>query len=141
MSQARCVGSTNPQQTSASGAGQELGYYLNPDLRAYLGYSFGSADDRDFGGYRSDGGIYGGVNFKVNRLFNDFGVQMPVAKPADEDNVQALNASASQESLFDNVESDPFAEDIAPAAESVTPEFQDALPAEDSAQEVPRALF
>ena len=118
----------------------ELGYYLNPDLRAYLGYSFGSADDRDFGGYRSDGGLYGGVNFKVNRLFNDFGVQMPVAKP-DNDDVQAFDASASQEPLFDSVDSDPFADDIAPAAESVAPEFQEALPAEDSAQEIPRALF
>ncbi len=119
----------------------ELGYYLNPDLRAYLGYSFGSVDnDRDFGSYRSDGGIYGGVNFKVNRLFNDFGVQMPVAKP-DNDDVQAFEASTSQETLFDNVDSDPFEEDAAPAAESVTPEFQEALPAEDDAQEIPRALF
>ncbi len=119
----------------------ELGYYLNPDLRAYLGYSFGSADDRDFGGFRSDGGVYGGVNLKVNRLFNGFGIQAPVAKPVNDD-VQALNDSVEDpEPLFGTVDSDPLANDIAPAAESVTPEFQEALPEEDSNQEVSRVLF
>ncbi len=59
----------------------EAGYGVTPDLRLYLGYAFGSADDRDFTGYRSDGGLYGGINFKVNSLFNGFGVQKPVEKP------------------------------------------------------------
>lgn len=66
---------------NALGWALEGGYSLTPDLRLYLGYAFGSADDRDFSGYRSDGGIYGGVNFKVNSLFNGFGVQKPVEKP------------------------------------------------------------
>jgi len=121
------------------GLAGEVGYYVNPDLRAYLGYSFGSVDDRDFGGFRSDGGIYGGVNLKVNRLFNGFGVQMPVAEP-DNDSIQALGASASQEPLFERTDADPFADEAAPA-ESAAPEFQDALNEDNSAQEIPRALF
>lgn len=66
---------------SGLGWALEAGYGVTPDLRLYLGYAFGSANDRDFTGYRSDGGLYGGVNFKVNSLFNGFGVQKPVEKP------------------------------------------------------------
>ncbi len=117
----------------------ELGYYLNPDLRAYLGYSFGSADDRDFGGFRSNGGIYGGVNFKVNRLFDDFGVQMPVAKPAED--LQALNSDDSQEPLFELSDSDLTLEGSDPTAESVGSELQSSLPNEDSATEIPDSLL
>ncbi len=114
----------------------ELGYYINPDLRAYLGYSFGSVDDRDFSGYRSEGGVYGGLNLKVNRLFNDFGVQEPVPKP-----VETSAAAPSQESFFaEPVES---VEDTAPAAEASEPIFfesDDPTPAQTE-EEIPRALF
>ncbi|MEC4864547.1 MAG: TonB-dependent receptor, partial [Jaaginema sp. PMC 1078.18] len=56
----------------------ELGYYIMPDLRIGLGYSFGSVDDRDFSGYRSSDGIYFGVTYKINELFGGFGNQTPV---------------------------------------------------------------
>lgn len=114
----------------------ELGYYINPDLRAYLGYSFGSADDRDFGGYRSDGGIYGGINLKVNRLFNGFGVQMPVAKPKEEVQASAVEAAP----LLDSTMEEPLGEPVLVSPSSV-PIFDDPLPASDGAPEIPRAPF
>ncbi|NJN01726.1 MAG: TonB-dependent receptor [Leptolyngbyaceae cyanobacterium RM1_1_2] len=61
------------------GLAAELGYYLTPNLRLGLGYSFGEANDNSFvggGGYRSQSGPYLGITFKVNELFNDFGLQM-----------------------------------------------------------------
>lgn len=59
------------------GTSVELGYYLTPDLRFGLGYSFGSVDNDGFGGggYRSASGPYFGVQLKVNELFNGFGLQ------------------------------------------------------------------
>ncbi|WP_139276583.1 hypothetical protein [Spirulina major] len=66
------------------GAAVELGYYLSPDLRFGIGYSFGSVRDRDFSGYRSDGGLYFGVTMKVNELLRGFGRQRPVARPPEE---------------------------------------------------------
>jgi hypothetical protein len=62
----------------------ELGYYIMPDLRIGLGYSFGSVDDRDFSGYRSSDGVYFGVTFKVNELFGGFGNQTPLPPPETE---------------------------------------------------------
>jgi hypothetical protein len=41
------------------------------------GYSFGRVRDRDFGDSRSAGGPYLGVTFKVNKLFDGFGLQKP----------------------------------------------------------------
>jgi hypothetical protein len=62
---------------SETGLALELGYYLSPDLRLGLGYSFGSVNSDGFGGsgYRSAGGVYFGVQIKVNELLNDFGLQ------------------------------------------------------------------
>jgi len=72
----------------------EGGYYLTPDLRAYIGYSFGGIDDRDFSGYRSAGGPYIGITLKVNELFDGFGRQTPVPAPV---NSQPLLPPASVE--------------------------------------------
>jgi hypothetical protein len=58
----------------------EAGYYLTPNLRLSGGYSFGRANDRDFTGSRSTGGLYFGVTVKVNELFNGFGLQR-IPKP------------------------------------------------------------
>ncbi|WP_197064968.1 TonB-dependent receptor [Leptolyngbya sp. KIOST-1] len=66
-----------------TGFAVEAGYYLTPDVRLGLGYSFGGANDGSFvggGGYRSASGPYFGITAKVNQLFNGFGVQ-PVSPP------------------------------------------------------------
>ncbi len=61
---------------SETGLALEAGYYVTPDLRLGVGYGFGSADDRSFqGNYRDDGGFYVAATFKVNELFNGFGLQ------------------------------------------------------------------
>ena len=59
------------------GLALEAGYYISPDLRTYVGYSFGSVSDNDFTGFRSRGGIYFGVTLKVNELWDGFGRQTP----------------------------------------------------------------
>jgi hypothetical protein len=61
----------------------EAGYYLTPNLRVAAGYSFGKVDDRDFSGSRSAGGLYFGITLKLNELFDSFGLQKPVPKPAE----------------------------------------------------------
>lgn len=66
---------------SELGYAAELGYYLNPDLRLGVGYSFGSVDDRDFSGFRSRGGPYFQITYKINELFNGFGRQRPIPRP------------------------------------------------------------
>jgi hypothetical protein len=43
-----------------------------------VGYSFGKADDRDFSGSRSAGGVYFGLSLKLTDLLGDFGRQQPV---------------------------------------------------------------
>jgi hypothetical protein len=58
----------------------EAGYYVSPNLRLALGYSFGRVGDRDFDGSRSNGGLYVGLNLKVAELFNGFGIQKPLPK-------------------------------------------------------------
>jgi len=63
----------------------ETGYYITPDLRVGVGYSFGSVDDRDFTGYRSEGGPYLNVTFKVNELFGGFGRQKVAPPPQQEE--------------------------------------------------------
>lgn len=63
------------------GYAAEVGYYLTPDLRLGVGYSFGSVDDRDFSGFRSRGGPYFQVTYKLNELFNGFGRQRPIPRP------------------------------------------------------------
>ncbi|MEE3717210.1 invasin domain 3-containing protein [Tumidithrix elongata RA019] len=59
----------------------ELGYHLTPNLRVGVGYSSGGVNvDRDFSGSRSAGGLYAAVTFKINELFDGFGLQK-VAPP------------------------------------------------------------
>jgi hypothetical protein len=60
------------------GLAVETGYYLTPDLRLGLGYSFGGVDDGDFSGYRSAGGFYVNISLKLNELLGGFGLQKPV---------------------------------------------------------------
>ncbi|MEC4888216.1 MAG: hypothetical protein SAL70_43965, partial [Scytonema sp. PMC 1070.18] len=70
------------------GIAVETGYYLTPDLRIGLGYSFGSVDtDRDFNGYRSEGGIYLNISLKLNELLGGFGLQKPVPKQQQESEI------------------------------------------------------
>ncbi|MEY3299061.1 MAG: hypothetical protein RLZZ597_2321 [Cyanobacteriota bacterium] len=72
---------------SETGFAVEAGYYLTPDVRLGLGYSFGGATDGSFlggGGYRSASGPYFGITAKVNQLFNSFGVQ-PIAPPQQQE--------------------------------------------------------
>ena len=71
----------------------EFGYYLSPDLRLGLGYSFGSVDDRDFSGFRSEGGPYFQVTFKVNELFGGFGRQRVVPRQQQESEVSPVAAN------------------------------------------------
>lgn len=60
---------------SETGFSLEAGYYLTPNLRVAAGYAFGRVGDRDFDNSRSAGGAYLGLTFKVNELFNGFGLQ------------------------------------------------------------------
>ncbi|MCS6812337.1 MAG: TonB-dependent receptor [Cyanobacteria bacterium] len=65
----------------------EVGYYLTPNLRVAVGYSSGSVNnDRDFSGSRSAGGPYVGLTFKLNELFDGFGLQR-VAPPQQQESV------------------------------------------------------
>jgi hypothetical protein len=75
------------QDYNEFGVAVEAGYYLTPDFRIGVGYAFGSADDRDFTGYRSAGGPYLNVSFKVNELFGGFGRQK-VAPPQEQESVK-----------------------------------------------------
>ncbi len=75
------------QDYSEFGVAVEAGYYLTPDFRIGVGYAFGSADDRDFTGYRSTGGPYLNVSFKVNELFGGFGRQK-VAPPQQQESLK-----------------------------------------------------
>jgi hypothetical protein len=69
---------------SELGWGIEAGYFVSPNLRLGLGYSFGKARDRDFGSTRSAGGLYLGVTVKLDELFNGFGLQkVPQAAPKE----------------------------------------------------------
>lgn len=86
----------------------ELGYYLTPDLRLGVGYSFGSANDNSFAGsgYRSASGPYLGVSLKVNELFNGFGRQEVVPPQQTESLVEASGEDvipASDEAEFPEV--------------------------------------
>jgi hypothetical protein len=73
----------------------EAGYYLTPELRLGLGYSFGSVNDRSLGGsgYRSDDGPYIGVTFKVNELWDQFGLQQVAPAQQEESLVEADSSS------------------------------------------------
>ena len=81
-----------------TGAALELGYYLTPELRLGLGYSFGRANDDSFGGNgsRTANGPFFGVSFKVNELFDGFGRQ-PVSPPQQEESLIETAAAESPE--------------------------------------------
>lgn len=75
----------------------ELGYYVTPDLRVGVGYSFGSVDDRDFSGFRSDGGPYFTVALKLNGLVDTFfGPQRLVPKQQRETEIDETLAIDEQ---------------------------------------------
>ena len=88
----RWIGQSSPGFTEL-GLALETGYYLTPDLRLGVGYSFGSADDRDFTGYRSNDGPYVGLTFKVNELFGGFGRQRVVPPQQQESRKEPLATS------------------------------------------------
>ncbi|MEM9089202.1 MAG: TonB-dependent receptor [Cyanobacteria bacterium P01_F01_bin.53] len=75
----------------------ETGYYLTPDLRFGVGYSFGAANDRSFqgSGYRDEDGFYLAATFKVNELFNGFGLQDPSPAQQTESLVSADEATGA----------------------------------------------
>ena len=73
----------------------EFGYYVTPDLRLGLGYSFGSVDDRDFSGFRSEGGPYFQLTFKVNELFGGFGRQRVVPPQQRESEVNPIATNST----------------------------------------------
>lgn len=77
------------------GAAFELGYYLTPDLRLGVGYSFGRADNDGFGGggTRSAGGPYFGVQLKVNELLNGFGLQQVTPPQQEESYVETAEST------------------------------------------------
>ncbi|QQE63906.1 hypothetical protein GFS31_05770 [Leptolyngbya sp. BL0902] len=88
----------------------ETGYYLTPDVRLGLGYSFGRANDGSFvggGGSRSASGPYFGITAKVNQLFNSFGVQ-PIAPPQQRESLIQRDEAAIPVNLnSEEVISDP----------------------------------
>jgi hypothetical protein len=65
------------------GGAFEVGYYLTPNLRVGAGYSFGRALDTDIGS-RDRGGLYVGLQLKLNELFDGFGLQR-VAPPQQQE--------------------------------------------------------
>jgi hypothetical protein len=71
--------SANSQEMGLS---LEAGYYLSPNLRVAAGYSFGKVRDREFDTSRSAGGAYLGLTFKLNELFDGFGLQKSPKKTA-----------------------------------------------------------
>ena len=76
---------------SETGFAVEAGYYLTPELRLGVGYSFGGANEGSFVGdnsFRSGGGVYLGVTMKVNELFNGFGLQMVSPQQQEESYVE-----------------------------------------------------
>lgn len=92
----RWIGQSSPG-FDETGFALEAGYYLTPDLRLGVGYSFGSVDDRDFTGYRSDGGPYLNITFKVNELFGGFGRQRVVPRQQQESEVKPVAAGETPE--------------------------------------------
>ena len=94
------------------GIAVEGGYYLTPDLRLGVGYAFGSVDDRDFTGYRSEGGLYLNVSLKLNELFGGFGLQKPVPKQEQESEISPLvrnqleQSEQSQKKLSERLKKD-----------------------------------
>ena len=127
------------------GTSLELGYYLTPDLRVGVGYSFGSVDNDGFGGgYRSASGPYLGIQLKVNELLNDFGLQQPVSPaqqeesyvdtattPGDEATPTAGLAPEAGTSADDDTVDQTTADDSTPAESAADEPPTDASPADD----------
>ena len=107
---------------SELGFALELGYYLTPDLRLGVGYSFGSANDGSFAGsgYRSASGPYFGVALKVNELFSGFGRQ-EVVPPQQEDAL--LDTTVTENSVENSEDSSPPEIPIENLEESPPPEM------------------
>ncbi len=74
---------------SETGFVVETGYYLTPNLRVAAGYVLGKVDDRDFSGTRS-AGAYLGVTFKLNELFDGFGLQKVVPRQQGESLIKPI---------------------------------------------------
>lgn len=62
----------------------EIGYYVTPNLRVAAGYSFGDAQDRDFGD-RDRGGFFVGLSLKLDQLSDIFGFKRNVAPPQQQE--------------------------------------------------------
>lgn len=90
--------SNNNSDFDEFGIAVEGGYYLTPDLRLGVGYAFGSVDDRDFTGYRSEGGLYLNVSLKLNELFGGFGLQKTVPKQEQESESPLVRNGSQQQS-------------------------------------------
>ncbi|MGB3636749.1 MAG: hypothetical protein WBA39_04035 [Rivularia sp. (in: cyanobacteria)] len=90
--------SNNNADFDEFGIAVEGGYYLTPDLRLGVGYAFGSVDDRDFTGYRSEGGLYLNVSLKLNELFGGFGLQKTVPKQEQESESPLVRNGSQQQS-------------------------------------------
>ncbi len=71
------------------GLALEAGYYLTPNLRVGAGYSFGRASDPDVGD-RSRGGFYAALQFKLNELFDGFGLQKTAPPQQQESKIQPI---------------------------------------------------
>lgn len=94
----RWIGQSSPGYNEF-GVAVETGYYLTPDLRIGVGYSFGSVDDRDFTGYRSKDGPYLSLNLKVNELFGGFGRQRVAPRQQRESSAQSVSTNSNSKEL------------------------------------------
>ena len=72
----------------------EIGYYVTPNLRVAGGYSFGDAQDRDFGD-RNRGGFFVGLSLKLDQLSDVFGLKRNVAPPQQQESAIKPVADAS----------------------------------------------
>lgn len=72
------------------GIAVEGGYHITPDFRIGLGYAFGDVSDRDFTGYRSAGGAYLNLTYKINELFGGFGRQKSAPRQQQESVVKTV---------------------------------------------------
>ncbi len=95
----RWIGQRSPEYDEF-GIAVETGYYLTPDFRIGVGYSFGSVDDRDFSGYRSKDGPYLSLTLKVNELLGGFGRQRVVPPQQRESRVQPIASAQKPAALW-----------------------------------------
>ena len=97
----------------------ETGYYVTPDLRLGVGYSFGEANDRSFqgSGSRDDGGFYLAATYKINELFGGFGRQ-DVAPPQQTES--EVDEIAVSEEIFNQPAASTTTEEAATYASQLT---------------------